>query len=32
MTDKVGSLEAERGDERREGVGELRRSPTVVDV
>ena len=25
-------LEAERGDEGREGIGELRRPPAVVDV
>ena len=29
---QVRPLEAERGDEGREGVGELRRSPAVVDV
>jgi hypothetical protein len=32
VTDDVGPLEAERRDEGRQGVGELRRSPTVVDV
>ena len=32
MAHEVRPLEVERGDERREGVGELWRSPVVVDV